>query len=38
MNERLTALIEFAYSEKNAYLTDGEVLDHILVELENITS
>lgn len=36
MKEKLLALIEFANSEKNAHLTDGEVLDHVLNELEKL--
>jgi hypothetical protein len=38
MKEKILALIDFANSLENAHLTDGEVLDHILNELEKITS
>jgi hypothetical protein len=32
----LSALVDFAKSEENADLSDGEVLDHVLSELEKL--
>ena len=38
INEKLKKLIQFAHSPENEDMSDGEVLDYLLDELEKITS